>query len=524
MLRVEVAPTGIRDSKVQAISEGLPEGDTDAQFFDGSIFVTVTRSKNIFRWDDAAHKFVIDNRFLLPVDAPDASSFLLPDDQGRIWSFTDSSGSRRFGVFNKQPDGTWRAEESPYRLLDRFQTFNIHLQPGGVLWVTGEHLFRFAPRSNSVAPQPFATLVRQVNAGSQVVFGGGVDAASDPRLPPGSNSMRFQFAAPTYENPEGMDYQYFLDGVDRDWSVWGKQTEANYNGLGPGKYRFRVRSRTDDGRSGEEGIYAFTILPPWYRSELAEIIYVLLLLLLAYGGWRLISRYEREKSRRKTEALEVQARALEATVNERTEEIRTQASEISAQKESIELLSEIGREITASLDLNTILFKLYERVNQIVDATIFGVGLYRPEKRQIEYSLAIENGKRYAPYTRSTDDKNQFAVWCIEHRQPILLNDVEKEYSKYIPVYEHTGKALVDGSEAQPPISMIYLPLVAQERVLGVLTVQSFRKNAYTEQHLSLLENLAAYTTIALDNANAYLVINEREHEVRERRRGIGND
>jgi hypothetical protein len=62
-----------------------------------------------------------------------------------------------------------------------------------------------------------------------------------------------------------------------------------------------------------------------------------------------------------------------------------------------------------------------------------------------------------------------------------------------------------------------YQPLVAQERVLGVLSIQSFKKNAYTEQHLSLLENLAAYTTIALDNANAYLVINEREHEVSER-------
>src|SRR6266700_2314719 len=64
---------------------------------------------------------------------------------------------------------------------------------------------------------------------------------------------------------------------------------------------------------------------------------------------------------------------------------------------------------------------------------------------------------------------------------------------------------------------MIYLPLIAQERVLGVLSIQSFKKNAYTEQHLSLLENLAAYTTIALDNAGAYLVINQREHEVRER-------
>ena len=337
------------------------------------------------------------------------------------------------------------------------------------------------------------------------------------RLPPGTDALRFQFAAISYDNPAETDYQYLLEGADRDWSAWGKQKEANYSGLGPGSYRFHVRARTDDGRASDEGLYAFTIAPAVVPETLAYVVYGLLFLLLAFVAWRLISRYEREKARRKTEALEAQARALEATVNERTEEIRTQAAEITAQKDSIELLSEIGKEITASLDLNTILFKLYERVNQIVDASIFGVGLYQPEKQLIEYSLAIENGKRYAPYTRSTDDKNQFAVWCIDHRQPILLNDVAADFSKYIPVYEHTGGALVDGSEAQPPASMIYLPLIAQERVLGVLSIQSFKKNAYTEQHLSLLENLAAYTTIALDNANAYLVINEQEHKVRER-------
>ena len=208
-------------------------------------------------------------------------------------------------------------------------------------------------------------------------------------------------------------------------------------------------------------------------------------------------------------------------MNERTQEIRAQAAEITAQKDSIELLSEIGKEITASLDLETILFKLYERVNQIADASIFGVGLYRPEKHLIEYSLAIENGKRYAPYTRSTDDKNQFAVWCIDNRKPILINDVSEYIEIYcrLPTYRKRAGRRHRGAA---PASMIYLPLIAQERVLGVLSIQSFKKNAYTEQHLSLLENLAAYTTIALDNANAYTVINQREHEVSERAAELG--
>ncbi|HEY5056446.1 MAG TPA: triple tyrosine motif-containing protein, partial [Acidobacteriaceae bacterium] len=425
VLRVTVADTGAKDSKAEVISQndGLPPGGYDVEFVAGSIYATGNRARHIFRWDEASHKFVVDDRFLLPTDAPDSTSSLLPGPDGKVWALNASSSDRRFGLFSRQPDGTWRADEDSYRKLNRFSVFNLHSESDGSIWVTGDQLIRFAPRTAQAAPQPVPVLVRQVNAGKQVVFGGmSVPGAPELRLPPGTDALRFQFAAISYDNPTETDYQYLLEGADRDWSAWGKQKEANYSGLGPGSYQFHVRARTDDGRIGDEGLFAFTIAPRWYRSTLAYVVYGLLLLLLAFVAWRLISRHEREKGRRKTEALEAQARALEATVNERTEEIRTQAAEITAQKDSIELLSEIGKEITASLDLNTILFKLYERVNQIVDASIFGVGLYRPEKHLIEYSLAIENGKRYAPYTRSTDDKNQFAVWCIDHRQPILLN------------------------------------------------------------------------------------------------------
>jgi signal transduction histidine kinase/CheY-like chemotaxis protein len=524
VFRVQVAPTGIRDSKVQSIgkNEGLTNGTIYVTYVAGSVYAAANRSKDTLRWDAATHKFVVDNHFVLPLDIPDATSFLGPVDpnnpDGSFWSLTTSSEGNRLGLWSKQADGTWKVDEDSYRRLTRFDLNTFHTEPDGAVWITGGKLLRFTPLKNQAAPVPFPTLVRQVNAGKQVVFGGTTAAESSSlRLPPGTSALRFQFAALSYSNPAETEYQYLLEGADKDWSAWGKQTEANYSGLGPGSYRLRVRSRADDGLAGEEGSYAFTILPPWYQTTVAYAAYLLLFVLLAALGWQLISRHERAKGQRKTEVLKAQARALEATVNERTQEIRAQAAEIAAQKDSIELLSEIGKEITASLDLNTILFKLYERVNQIVDASIFGVGLYRPEKRLIEYTLAIENGKRYAPYTRSTEDKNQFAVWCIDHRQPILINDVEAESSKYVPSYVHQGGKLEDGSEAQPPESMIYLPLIAQERVLGVLSIQSFKKNAYTEQHLSLLENLAAYTTIALDNANAYQVINEREHEVSDR-------
>jgi GAF domain-containing protein/CheY-like chemotaxis protein len=186
-------------------------------------------------------------------------------------------------------------------------------------------------------------------------------------------------------------------------------------------------------------------------------------------------------------------------------------------KKNIELLSDIGKQITASLDFETIFYKLYEHINQLMDATIFGVGIYNAEAQLLEYKFAIENGKRYEPYTRSTKDKDQFPVWCIEKRKPVFINDVTEQYSKYISAYKDVTLVLEDGTFAQDPLSLIYLPLIVQDKMLGIITIQSFKKNAYTEYHLNLLQNLATYTGIAIDNANAYRKINEREKEIAQR-------
>ncbi len=522
VLRVEVPSTGMRDAKMERLAEkdGTGTAGNLVRTAAGQIFVIPVPPTNLLRWDSTVRRLVPDNRFLLPLKDPDAEANLFELPNGDIWSVNGSSSDQRQGMFHRKPDGSYELDEDPFRRLSRFQMAQVRSEPDGNLWIAGnDGLVRFDQRVKPSAPESFAALVRRVSAGANdLVFGGTpVTGASGPRLPHGRNSLRFEFAAPTYGDEAESTYRYFLEGADKDWSGWGKQKEANYSSLAPGGYRFRVRARNLEGRTGEEGVYSFTILPPWYRTTLAYGVYGLLFVLAGIGARQRVINREREKARRETETLEAQARALEATVAERTREIRAQAAEIAAQKDSIELLSDIGKEITASLDLDTILFKLYERVNQIVDANIFGVGLYRPQKDLIEYSLAIENGKRYAPYTRDTRDKNQFAVWCIDNRKPMLLNDVATESQKYIPAYQHGGRLLEDGSRAQAPASMIYLPLIAQDRVLGVLTIQSFQKNAYTERHLSLLQNLAAYTTIALDNAGAYRQINEREHEISER-------
>ena len=123
----------------------------------------------------------------------------------------------------------------------------------------------------------------------------------------------------TYGDPADIEYQYLLEGADKDWSAWGKQKEANYSGLGPGNYRFRVRAR-ERRRPSQSGRHLRLHHPAAVVPHHAGLhpLCVFFCCSLAVAAWRFISRHEREKARRKTEALEAQAKALEATVNERT--------------------------------------------------------------------------------------------------------------------------------------------------------------------------------------------------------------
>ena len=110
-----------------------------------------------------------------------------------------------------------------------------------------------------------------------------------------------------------------------------------------------------------------------------------------FGADRIMRRRVVHKERERAQFAEARLRA------ESAEALALSESE---GKKNVELLSAIGRDITSSLDFDTIFGKLYERVNQLADADVFGVGLYHPERQEIEYRLAIEKGKRYAPYSR----------------------------------------------------------------------------------------------------------------------------
>jgi signal transduction histidine kinase/signal transduction protein with GAF and PtsI domain len=196
--------------------------------------------------------------------------------------------------------------------------------------------------------------------------------------------------------------------------------------------------------------------------------------------------------------------------------IERQKDEILKINKDVKLLGEIGQQITSTLNLDEILFTIYQRVNELMDATVFGIGLYNKTEQQIEYELAIEKGHKYNKYVRDMNNKNQLPVWCIENAKPIFINNMGEEYGNYVTRVDDVESKLEDGSYSKNDHvqSMIYVPVMNRNEVVGIITVQSFERDMYDESHLNMLKNLAVYTGIALENAKVYHRIEEQKDEI----------
>lgn len=208
---------------------------------------------------------------------------------------------------------------------------------------------------------------------------------------------------------------------------------------------------------------------------------------------------------------------MEDRVAKRTREVTLQKEELQSNFENTKLLSELGVTISSSLEMEEIYQSLFESVTKLMDAEVFGIRLYSKETNEIEYKFEIEKGKKDESFTVSMDDKDNYSVWCVENDKEIFINDNLNEYTNYVKE--------IRVPQGEMPNSLIFYPLHDDEGVVGVLTVQSFKKNAYTPYHLAIVKTLASYTSAAISNANLYdtleLKVEERTVELAQKNKDI---
>lgn len=181
----------------------------------------------------------------------------------------------------------------------------------------------------------------------------------------------------------------------------------------------------------------------------------------------------------------------------RNVELKEKSEALDQAYRRMSVLSEIGLEIARVLDLNELLEAVYRHVNQMMDATIFGIALLSGDGTRLRYELFIEDGVRLSPFEKAVEPVETFGAWVVTHRREIFMNDVQNEYSRYIP----TRAQRADTQESN---SIIYYPLSYGDRVTGVMSVQSLKKNAYGEETIDALRVLSSYISIAIDNSVAH--------------------
>ena len=116
-------------------------------------------------------------------------------------------------------------------------------------------------------------------------------------------------------------------------------------------------------------------------------------------------------------------------------------------------------------------------------------------------------GQKMPQIVIPTQDSERFAILCVLQQKEILLNDVLREYHLYI-------KSLDAYKEDELLNSTICIPLILENASIGLISVQSTQKHAYTDYHLNLLRNLAVYITIALQNTDSFSQIASQKRKI----------
>jgi len=102
------------------------------------------------------------------------------------------------------------------------------------------------------------------------------DVKTIPEVNHDWKTIRFEFASALFGYQSNLEYSFRLKNFDETWSEWTKRTEKEYTNVPAGKYSFEVKVRNNLGKESAITSYTFKVLPPWYRSIWANILYLVL--------------------------------------------------------------------------------------------------------------------------------------------------------------------------------------------------------------------------------------------------------
>jgi sigma-B regulation protein RsbU (phosphoserine phosphatase) len=151
-----------------------------------------------------------------------------------------------------------------------------------------------------------------------------------------------------------------------------------------------------------------------------------------------------------------------------------------------QLLYEVGVRISSSLDLGEVLNLILDCLKQVVRYDAGGIFMVDPET--LDMVRLTTSG-----YDPATEKKAELKFgegvvgWVAKNGEPVIVDDVSKD-ARYVNSLDTTRSEIV-------------VPLFANERIVGVLNLESDRTGAFTEEDLALIQAFGSHAAISIERA-----------------------
>ena len=313
-------------------------------------------------------------------------------------------------------------QSNEFRRGSHFKGKNDKMYFGGVNGITTFYPSQIS-LENPLLELVFTDLLvnnKPVRTGQSDILQKPLNETTNIRLEYDHHSFTFMFAALEYGMPQRVIYSVFMENFDTQWHhVSSSIRSTTYTNLNPGTYVFQVKA-TIDGKHILQKNMQVIILPPWWLSIPAKVVYVALLILLIYSVYTYWSYKQ----------LEQYHRQLELTVEQRTRELvfaKEKAEESDKLKSAF--LANMSHEIRTPL-------------NGIVGFIQFLNSDNLPSARRHEYIKIINNSS--AQLARLIDDIIDISK--IEAKQmtitpgPVNLNELMNELWVFFDTFLKANK------------------------------------------------------------------------------------
>ena len=212
------------------------------------------------------------------------------------------------------------------------------------------------------------------------------DVNKIPEINNNWKTIHFEFSSSLFGYQSNLEYSYKLKGFDDNWSEWKNKTEKEYPNLAAGRYSFEVKVRNNLGSESAIAAYSFKILPPWYQTNFAYLIYFLFFALAIFTIYKILKKqfilqkekhekeqkrlsyiHELEINKTENELIALRNERLEADINFKNSELASSAMHLVKKGELLTKIKSELNQVMKSLENPHAVAELKKMIKSLSD-------------------------------------------------------------------------------------------------------------------------------------------------------------